>query len=96
MWESCEGTANKPMPISKIHSFKRMRVFQPYSAVVAALRESKFLEVSGEEGEEVIKRKVPYKPMAESRAKAEAATVYVKGFGDENPDTQFDLSLIHI
>ncbi|KAL3955302.1 hypothetical protein ACCO45_010865 [Purpureocillium lilacinum] len=91
MWESCEGTANKPMPISKIHSFKRMRVFQPYSAVVAALRESKFLEVSGEEGEEVIKRKVPYKPMAESRAKAEAATVYVKGFGDENPDTQFDL-----
>ncbi|KAJ6444257.1 6-phosphogluconate dehydrogenase [Purpureocillium lavendulum] len=91
MWESCEGTTNKAMPISKIHSFKRMRVFQPYSAVVAALRDSKFLVVEGEEGKEVIKRKVPYKPMAENRAKAEAATVYVKGFGDENPDTQFDL-----
>ncbi|RDA95237.1 hypothetical protein CP533_1914 [Ophiocordyceps camponoti-saundersi (nom. inval.)] len=91
MWETCEGTANKPMPISKIHSFKRMRTFQPYSAVVAALRESSFLEVAGDEGQETVKRRVAYKPMAEARAKAEAATVYVKGFGDENPDTQFDL-----
>ncbi|RDA87381.1 hypothetical protein CP532_7026 [Ophiocordyceps camponoti-leonardi (nom. inval.)] len=91
MWQTCEGTANKPMPISKIHSFKRMRTFQPYSAVVAALRESSFLEVTGDEGKELVKRKVAYKPMAEARAKAEAATVYVKGFGDENPDTQFDL-----
>lgn len=91
MWESCEGTANKPMPISKIHSFKRMRSFQPYSAVVAALRESAVLDVSGDEGEETVKRKVPYKPMAEGRVKMEASTVYVKGFGDESPDTQFDL-----
>lgn len=91
MWESCGGAENKPMPIEKIHSFKRMRVFQPYSAVVAALKESKFLEVSGEEGKEVIKRKVPYKPVPASKAKAEAATVYVKGFGDEQPDTQFEL-----
>ncbi|KJZ78075.1 hypothetical protein HIM_02712 [Hirsutella minnesotensis 3608] len=91
MWETCEGTANKPMDISKIHSFKRMRTFQPYSAVVAALRESKFLDVEGEEGKETVKRKVPYKPLAEARSKVEAATVYVKGFGDENPDTQFDL-----
>ncbi|PHH78581.1 hypothetical protein CDD80_6623 [Ophiocordyceps camponoti-rufipedis] len=91
MWESCGGTANKPMPISKIHSFKRMRTFQPYSAIVAALRESSFLEVVGDEGQEMVKRKVGYKPMAEARAKAEAATVYAKGFGDENPDTQFDL-----
>ncbi|KND90373.1 La protein [Tolypocladium ophioglossoides CBS 100239] len=91
MWETCEGTSNKPMAIAKIHSFKRMRVFQPYSSVVAALRDSQFLEVSGEEGEEVVKRKVPYKPMGENRVKVEAATVYVKGFGDENPDTQFDL-----
>lgn len=91
MWETCGGSENKPMAISKIHSFKRMRTFQPYSAVVAALRDSKLLEVSGEEGSEVVKRKTPYKPMAEGKAKAEAATVYVKGFGDENPDTQFDL-----
>ncbi|PFH62701.1 hypothetical protein XA68_12379 [Ophiocordyceps unilateralis] len=91
MWETCEGTANKPIPISKIHSFKRMRTFQPYSAVVAALRDSSFLEVMGDQGQETVKRKVAYKPVAEARAKAEAATVYVKGFGDENPDTQFDL-----
>lgn len=91
MWESCEGTANKPMPITKIHSFMRMRNFQPYSAVVASLRDSRFLDVTGEEGKELIKRKVAYKPVAQARAKIEAATVYVKGFGDENPDTQFDL-----
>ncbi|PNP47246.1 hypothetical protein TGAM01_v205452 [Trichoderma gamsii] len=91
MWETCGGSENKPMPIEKIHSFKRMRIFQPYSAVVAALKESKFLEVSGEEGKEVVKRKVPYKPVPASKAKAEAATVYVKGFGDEQPDTQFEL-----
>ncbi|KAL7797160.1 hypothetical protein V8C43DRAFT_278304 [Trichoderma afarasin] len=91
MWETCGGSENKPMPIEKIHSFKRMRCFQPYSAVVAALRESKVLEVVGEEGKEAVKRKVPYKPMPASKAKAEAATVYVKGFGDEQPDTQFEL-----
>ncbi|KYK59632.1 RNA-binding La domain protein [Drechmeria coniospora] len=91
MWETCEGTANKPMPLAKIHSFKRMRVFQPYSAVVAALRDSQFLDISGEAGEEVVKRKIPYKPVGENKAKIEAATVYVKGFGDENPNTQFDL-----
>ncbi|KAG6038746.1 hypothetical protein E4U41_003773, partial [Claviceps citrina] len=91
MWESCGGSENKPIAISKLHSFKRMRNFQPYSAVVAALRDSKVLEVSGEEGSEVVKRKVAYKPMAEGKAKVEASTVYAKGFGDENPDTQFDL-----
>ncbi|KAL7785990.1 hypothetical protein V8C37DRAFT_393119 [Trichoderma ceciliae] len=91
MWETCGGAENKPIPIEKMHSFKRMRCFQPYSAVVSALKESKILEVSGEEGKEVVKRKVPYKPMAASKAKAEAATVYVKGFGDEQPDTQFEL-----
>jgi lupus La protein len=91
MWESCGGTENKPIAIKKIHSFKRMRNFQPYSAVVAALRDSEVLEVEGEEGEELVKRKVAYKPMPSAKAKAEAATVYVKGFGDETPNTQFDL-----
>ncbi|KAL7949852.1 hypothetical protein V8C42DRAFT_184484 [Trichoderma barbatum] len=91
MWETCGGSENKPMPIEKIHSFKRMRCFQPYSAVVAALKDSKVLDVVGEEGKEAVKRKVPYKPMAASKAKAEAATVYVKGFGDEQADTQFEL-----
>ncbi|KAK3192519.1 hypothetical protein K4F52_001318 [Lecanicillium sp. MT-2017a] len=91
MWESCGGSENKPIPVEKIHSFKRMRTFQPYSAVVAALRDSKFLDVEGEEGKETLKRKVAYQPAANSKSKTEAATVYVKGFGDETPDTQFDL-----
>lgn len=91
MWESCGGSENKPVPIKTLHSFKRMRSFQPYSAVVAALKDSKVLDVSGEEGEELVQRKVPYKPMPANKAKAEAATVYVKGFGDETSNTQFDL-----
>ena len=91
MWETCEGSENKSMPLKTIHSFKRMRTFQPYSAVVAALRDSPLLVIEGEEGEETVKRKQPYKPMATGKAKFEAATVYVKGFGDENPDTQFEL-----
>ncbi|KAF4447128.1 lupus La protein [Fusarium austroafricanum] len=91
MWESCGGSENKPMKVKTIHSFKRMRTFQPYSAVIAALKDSKFLEVTGEEGEEEVKRKTPYQPLNASKSKVEAATVYVKGFGDETPNTQFDL-----
>ncbi|KAF5662555.1 hypothetical protein FHETE_7907 [Fusarium heterosporum] len=91
MWESCGGSENKPIKVKTIHSFKRMRTFQPYSAVIAALKDSKFLDISGEEGEEEIKRKTPYQAMTASKSKVEAATVYVKGFGDEAPNTQFDL-----
>lgn len=79
------------MKVKTIHSFKRMRTFQPYSAVIAALKDSKFLDLSGEEGEEELKRKTPYQPLNTSKSKVEAATVYVKGFGDETPNTQFDL-----
>ncbi|KAL4726855.1 hypothetical protein ACLX1H_005745 [Fusarium chlamydosporum] len=91
MWESCGGSENKPMKVKTLHSFKRMRTFQPYSAVVAALKDSKVLDISGEEGEEEVKRKTPYQPLNASKSKVEAATVYVKGFGDETPNTQFDL-----
>lgn len=91
MWESAQGTENKPVELKKIHSFKRMRVFQPYSAVVAALRESDFLDVEGEEDTETVKRKVPYKSAQGAKRDSEAASVYVKGFGDETPTTQFDL-----
>lgn len=91
MWEQCGGAENKPIPVKKIHEFKRMRIFQPYSAVVAALRDSTTLDVEGEEGEETLKRKVAYQPMSANKAKTEASTVYVKGFGDEAPDTQIEL-----
>ncbi|KAL2023042.1 hypothetical protein VTK56DRAFT_3952 [Thermocarpiscus australiensis] len=91
MWESTGGEENKPMSLKTICSFKRMRQFQPYSAVVAALRESTFLEVSGEEGQEVVKRKKPYQSSSEAQKARMNATVYVKGFGEEEPSTQFDI-----
>jgi lupus La protein len=67
-----------------------MQRFQPYELVVKALRESKFLVVEGEEGEETVKRKVAYDPNA-PKTKVEARTVYIKGFGDEEPSSQFDI-----
>jgi len=66
-----------------------MHRFKPYEAVVEALRKSKILEVSGPAGDEEIKRKKAYN--VQGRARFDAATVYVKGFGDEEPSTQFDL-----
>ena len=74
-----------------------MRRFQPYSAVVAALRDSKFLEVTEDES---IRRR---EPLAEAEGKsaeealriyedkAQPRSVYVKGFGEEGPSTQFDV-----
>lgn len=93
------GRKNNPVPISVIHSFKRMRHFQPYSAIVAALKDSILLDVV--ENDECIQRKVPLaddiqdKPIYEVQQvyenKAMARSVYVKGFGNEEPSTQFDI-----
>jgi lupus La protein len=67
-----------------------MRRFEPYTAVVAALRDSSVLNLSGDEGEEVITRKDAYQP-SHRRRKTDEATIYAKGFGDETASTQFDL-----
>ncbi|KAK3369128.1 hypothetical protein B0T24DRAFT_595901 [Lasiosphaeria ovina] len=91
MWETTGGEANKPMSLKTICSFKRMARFQPYSAVVAALKESKSLEVSGEEGEEVVKRKKAYSSSTEAQKERLTRTVYAKGFGEETKTTQFDV-----
>jgi lupus La protein len=82
-------TENKPVPLATICSFKRMRRFKPYSAVVAALKESNELVVEGEEGAETLRRKKPFDPS--KRIKIDERTVYVKGFGKEEPSTQFDI-----
>jgi lupus La protein len=66
-----------------------MKRFQPYSAVVAALKESAYLDVVGAEGEEEIKRKIPYDPS--KRDDRDPRTVYAKGFGEEQASTQFDI-----
>ncbi|KAK4155812.1 hypothetical protein C8A00DRAFT_13190 [Chaetomidium leptoderma] len=91
MWESTGGEENKPMPLKTICNFKRMRQFQPYSAVVAALRDSTFVDVTGEEGEEMIQRKTAYVSSSEAQKARISASVYAKGFGDEEPSTQFDV-----
>ena len=50
------GTANNGVKIKLLHEFKRMRRFQPFEAVVAALKESTMLEVTDDES---VRRKVP-------------------------------------
>jgi len=75
-----------------------MRHFQPYSAVVAALKESTVLEVVDDDS---VKRKVPLDDTFNESSIEEvqkvyetaamARSVYVKGFGDETPSTQFDI-----
>ncbi|KAL2120756.1 hypothetical protein VTJ04DRAFT_4783 [Mycothermus thermophilus] len=91
MWESTGGEQNKPMSLKTICSFKRMRQFQPYSAVVAALKESNFLVVEGEEGNETVRRRKAYVSSTEAQKARLAASIYAKGFGEEEPSTQFDI-----
>ena len=56
--------------------------FTSREAVVAALRESRTLNLTGEEGDEQLTRKAPYDPLiAEDTERIDARSIYVKGFG---------------
>ncbi|RKF64409.1 hypothetical protein GcC1_132001 [Golovinomyces cichoracearum] len=90
MWGLTEGSSNKPVPIKKICEFGRMRRFRPYSAIVSALRKSQFLKVSGEEGEELVERRIPYESNTQRNTFLNRS-IYAKGFGDEEPSSQFDI-----
>ena len=95
--ESTGGPANKPFPLKTIHNFKRMRHFQPFSAIVDAVKQSAVLEVNDQD--EVF-RKVPLAEkftldvdknkqiLSDDTLKR---TVYVKGFGYEHQSTGFDI-----
>ncbi|KAK8080620.1 hypothetical protein PG997_008438 [Apiospora hydei] len=89
MREQTGGAENKAIPLATITSFKRMRRFQPPSAVITALKESNFIVIEGEEGKETIRRQKAWDPT--KTAKTEERSVYVKGFGNEIPSTQFDI-----
>lgn len=89
LWTQVGGTENKPIKLSVIHAFRRMQRFKPYETVVTALRESKVLDITGEAGEEMVVRKNAYDPSRGN--KSMSSSVYVKGFGDEEPDTQIKL-----
>ncbi|KAI0141117.1 hypothetical protein F4776DRAFT_549561 [Hypoxylon sp. NC0597] len=91
LWAKTEGSKNKPVPLSLICSFSRMRRFKPYSAVVEALKTSKLLVVEGAEGEETVRRKEPCKPSKDIERQIEERTTYIKGFGEETKTSQFDI-----
>lgn len=90
LWNMTDGENNLPVSIQEICNFGRMRRFKPISTVVAALKESEFLEVTGPEGHEQVNRKIAYNPL-NLRSKSEARSIYVKGFGDEERSSQFDI-----
>ena len=76
-----------------------MRQFQPREAVVKALKESTFLDVVDDDTK--IKRKTPLPEEFADGApetvvkvfedRAMPRSIYVKGFGEEQPSTQFDI-----
>jgi hypothetical protein len=91
------GHANKPVPIKTLHNFKRMRHFQPFSAVVEAIKGSDFLEVNDKD--EVF-RKVPLDSKFTDDPKENdkllttasmARSIYAKGFGEETDSSAFDI-----
>ncbi|PWY73077.1 hypothetical protein BO94DRAFT_538958 [Aspergillus sclerotioniger CBS 115572] len=93
------GSANRAVPLDLLHSFKRMRRFQPFTAVVEALKSSEVLELT--ENDTCVRRKTPL-PESVSQThdhsvakvfedKAMTRSVYAKGFGDEEPTTQLDI-----
>lgn len=101
LFTQVEGTKNNWVDIKTIHNFKRMRHFQPFSAVVKALKESETLEVNDKDQ---IRRKNPLPEdvgteFDDARQKAiqlfedrsQPRSIYAKGFGEEGPRTQFDI-----
>lgn len=85
---------NHSVSIKTLHSFKRMRRFQPYSAVVKALQESKTLEVVGDKEDEVRRKERFEKPETQEGEFDDPTiprSIYAKGFGEEGRTTQFDI-----
>ena len=93
------GAENNPVELDILCSFKRMRQFQPRSAVVAALKDSAVIELVDDDTK--VKRKVPLsEELADSNNdtvvkvfedRAMPRSIYAKGFGEELPSTQFDI-----
>lgn len=99
LFQKIEGHKNLAVPIDIIHSFKRMRRFQPRSVVVDALKDSQMLNIvdndTAIQRKEALSEELVGKPMEELQKVHETASmarsVYVKGFGDEESQTQFDI-----
>jgi lupus La protein len=93
------GSKNNPVEIKILHTFKRMRHFQPFEAIVEAMRESKILELC--EDDTCVRRIDPLPASLDNgpdpngiqvfEDRAMPRSVYAKGFGEEKPSTQFDI-----
>lgn len=93
------GSANNAVPLELLHTFKRMRRFQPFSAIVEALKSSESLDLT--ENDTCVRRKTPLPESVTSQHdpsvakvfedKAMSRSIYAKGFGKEEPSTQFDI-----
>ena len=92
-----DGVNNKPVPLATLHSFKRMRRFQPLSAIIDAIKtKSTMLNIVDDDTAIQRKEALPqeYADGDFSRIpsvyedKAMAKSIYAKGFGAETRDTQ--------
>lgn len=96
------GSTNNAVPLSTLHSFKRMRRFQPFEAIVKALKTSETLELA--DNDTAVRRKVPLPESVSTEQnpdvikvfedKAMSRSIYAKGFGrfgSEEPTTQLDI-----
>ncbi|KAL4936686.1 hypothetical protein BDV06DRAFT_88911 [Aspergillus oleicola] len=93
------GSKNNAVPLELLHSFKRMRRFQPFSAIVEALKTSETLELT--DGDKSVRRKTPLPDNVKDshdptvvkvfEDQAMARSIYAKGFGEETPTTQLDI-----
>lgn len=93
------GSTNNAVPLELLHTFKRMRRFQPFSAIVEALKSSETLDLT--DNDTNVRRKTPLPESVSSQHdpsvakvfedKAMSRSVYAKGFGKEEPSTQFDI-----
>lgn len=91
------GPENRPFPLKTIHNFKRMRHYQPFSAVVEAVKGSNMLEVNDKDE---VYRKRPLadhftldteKNTALLTSVSMVRSIYAKGFGEEESDTAFKI-----
>ncbi|CRG89740.1 La protein homolog [Talaromyces islandicus] len=93
------GSANEPVELAVLHTFKRMRRFQPFSAIVEALKSSETLELL--ENDTKIRRKVPLPESVNDfldpdvvkvfENEAMGRSIYAKGFGEETSSTQLEI-----
>ncbi|KAJ6042150.1 uncharacterized protein N7446_013216 [Penicillium canescens] len=97
------GSANNSVPLELLHSFKRMRRFQPFSAIVEALKTAETVELT--DNDTAVKRKVPLPESVNEHDSSAvkvyedatmARSIYVKGFGfgEEEPTTQLDIEAL--